>query len=488
MRIRTFWPWCRTSLVVLALVSLPLPALAQGRPQAPQVTRVEVESVARRSLPGSFTFVGTIHPARRAVLGSAVDGRLVEIVEDGAFVRKGAPVARLRTGTINIEIQGAQAELKLRQNELRELEAGSREEEKQMARARLESSKAVYDYAKSRYERNRQLWERGQATSKEEVEQALSAFLAAEKAQAAAQAEYDLTLNGPREEKIAQAQDRVRMQEETYNHLRDRRNKYWVRSYFNGYVVRQYAEVGAWIKQGDPLVEVIELDHVEVLVNVPETHIDKVRLGMDAQVRVDAISAKESFTGKVISINPQADLRSRTFEVKVLLKNEEVETAAAGNEGPAAGATGSEASIAPAAAEKPASGEVEPSELVDTPEDLRVGEGERKIHRLKSGMMTHVTMRLGERKDSLLVPKDALVLGGSTVDGTPSYSVFLAEPTPDNSGHMAKLVPVAVGMFDGNWVEVVPLVPGDLDAGKHVITLGNERLRPGQPVGFMPKK
>src|SRR5690606_18437057 len=215
----------------------------------------------------------------------------------------------------------------------------------------------------SRYERNRQLWERGQATSKEEVEQALSAFLAAEKAQAAAQAEYDLTLNGPREEKIAQAQDRVRMQEGTYNHLRDRRNKYWVRSYFNGYVVRQYAEVGAWIKQGDPLVEVIELDHVEVLVNVPETHIDKVRLGMDAQVRVDAISAKESFTGKVISINPQADLRSRTFEVKVLLKNEEVETAAAGNEGPAAGATGSEASIAPAAAEKPASGEVEPSEL-----------------------------------------------------------------------------------------------------------------------------
>src|SRR5690606_22026055 len=96
------------------------------------------------------------------------------------------------------------------------------------------------------------------------------------------------------------------------------------RSYFNGYVVKQYADVGAWINQGDPLVDVIELDWCDIVVNVPETHIDKVRPGMPAQIRMDAVSQRDTWTGEVLSINPQADLRTRTFEVKVRLQNEEV--------------------------------------------------------------------------------------------------------------------------------------------------------------------
>lgn len=457
------------SLLCLAASLLCVTASAQ-QPEA----KVAVARAVAKTLPGSSTFVGTVHPLRKAVLGSAVDGRLVEIVDDGTYVRKGDPIARLRTGTINIEIAGAEAELALRQNELAEMEAGSRKEEINMARARFESAQALLEFAKSRYERTKSLYARGQATSQEEVEQALSAFTAADRAMAAAQAEYDLAVEGPRVEKKLQAKDRVAMQSEILNQLRDRRNKYWVRAYFDGYVVAQHAEVGAWIKQGDPLVELIELDKVEVTVNVPEQQIDRVRIGAAAQVRVSAVSAREAFTGEVASINPQGDLRSRTFAVKVVLPNME--------EGEA---------MPTALAETPSKVQrnldVEPSDNSDTPDETPVVSGEPKQHRLKSGMLAHVTMRLGEREDAILVPKDALVLGGSSVDGQPSYTVFVAA---DNKmgGYSAQLVPVAIGMFDGDWVEVVSRVPGALASGTLVVTLGNERLRPMQPIQFaMPK-
>jgi biotin carboxyl carrier protein len=428
---------------------------------------------------------------------------LIGIVDDGEWVAKGQPVARMRTGTINIEIQGAKEEQSLRANELDEMQAGLRKEEVRMAQAKAESAQALRDYAEGRYKRVKSLFDQGQATSKEEVEQSLSAFIAADRAYAAAEAEYDLAKEGTRIERIKQAEDRLRMQEETVNLLRDRRNKYWVRSYFNGYVVKQYADVGAWINQGDPLVDVIELDWCDIMVNVPESHIDKVRPGMPAQIRIAAVSPREAWTGEVLSINPEADLRSRTFAVKVRVKNEEVlgesePVAAALDQTPVVAVSAdspedsSEAedpppSATPSAPPKADSGDVEPAEVIDTPEDLGISTAVRKLHRFKSGMLSHVTMRLGAKQDAIVVPKDALVLGGSTVDGQPSYTVFVADPAPGGQGYVARAVPVAIGMFEGDMVEVVSRVANDIAPGNLVVTIGNERLRSGAPIRFVRK-
>jgi multidrug resistance efflux pump len=449
--------------------------------------------------------VGTVAPARRATLGSAVAGRLIGIVDDGEWVAKGQPVARMRTGTINIEIQGAKEEQSLRANELDEMQAGLRKEEVRMAQAKAESAQALRDYAEGRYKRVKSLFDQGQATSKEEVEQSLSAFIAADRAYAAAEAEYDLAKEGTRIEKIKQAEDRLRMQEQMVKLLEDRRNKYWVRAYFNGYVVKKYADEGAWINQGDPLVDVIELDECHIVVNVPESHIDKVRLGMRAQIRIAAVSPRETWTGEVHSINPEADLRSRTFAVKVRVKNEEVTSegvpAVAEKDGTRVATVNASttdtslvakeplaanSSVASSASIDSARGEVEPSEA-PTPDDLEVPDPVHKLHRFKSGMLSHVTMRLGAKQDAIVVPQDALVLGGSTVDGQPSYTVYVADPAPGGQGYVARAVPVAIGMFEGDMVEVVSRVANDIAAGDLVVTIGNERLRSGAPIRFVRK-
>lgn len=471
-----------TASCILA-IGIPIGALLAQRPAAgpPPAALVEVKAAEVRNLPGNFTFVGTVNPARRAVLGSAVDGRLEAIIDDGVWVEKGAPIARLRTNTITIEIQGAEAERDLRQHEVEEIKNGSLPEEKQMAAAKLASTEALEKYAQQRYERILSLFERGQATSKEEVEQAHSALEAAKANRSAAAAENELAIKGPRAEKVKQADDRLLMQQEAVNHLHDRRNKYLIRPYFNGYVTTKYAEVGAWIKQGDPLVEVIELTPVEITVNVPEKHISQVYPDMPAEVRIDGVSLREAWTGTVVRIVPQADLRSRTFAVKVRLENQEQFNDAK-----------------PSSEAKPissAANDTQPTDTAaDTPEadientlETEIQPGQRKLHKFKAGMLAHVSMRLGEKRDVLLIPKDALVLGGSVIDGQPTYRVYVAKSGDGGKTFQAQPVQVSLGGFAGDWAEVVSQVEGALVKGSQVVTEGNERLQPGQAIRFNDK-
>jgi multidrug efflux pump subunit AcrA (membrane-fusion protein) len=401
-------------------------AHGQG-PQQQPATPVEVALVIEREVVAGQTMVGTVMPARTSVVGSAVDGRVIELlVDEGDPVglidegepaeRVGQPMVQLRTGTISIQVQAAQAELELRRQELAELENGTRPEEIVQAEARFSETKALMDYAKASYSRIERLFRQNTA-NREEMEQARSAALAAEQAHLAARAAHELAVAGPRKEKIGQARARVMVQEEEVRRIEDMRAKYTIRAPFVGYVVTKHAEVGQWVSQGDPLVEVVELDPVEIRVSVPASYVAHLREGISGRVRVDGLPGK-MFTGEIWRIVPQADLRSRTFPVKMRLANPR------GPDG----------------------------------------------HLLKSGMLVHVTLPVGRKRAALLVPKDALVLeGGAT-------SVF----TVGEKG-LATKVAVQTGVADGALIAVTA-TRGDLKAGDQVVVRGNERLRPGLPV------
>ena len=85
---------------------------------------------------------------------------------------------------------------------------------------------------------------------------------------------------------------------------------------FSGVVTRKLTEVGQWVKEGDPVLEILSLDELEVAVQVPEIHIGKVRLGQSARVRLEAYP-KLALAGKVSVVVPEADPDARTFPVKI---------------------------------------------------------------------------------------------------------------------------------------------------------------------------
>jgi hypothetical protein len=136
---------------------------------------VVVANVEEREVAAGLTFVGQVVPSRRSIVGSAVDGRVEELlVNDGDPVSTveqgnpprhvGQPIVQLLTETISIEVAAAKAALDLRRREMDEWEAGSRPEEIAQALARLEAAKALSEFSQMQYQRVKLLHERSNSS------------------------------------------------------------------------------------------------------------------------------------------------------------------------------------------------------------------------------------------------------------------------------------------------------------------------------------
>ena len=84
---------------------------------------------------------------------------------------------------------------------------------------------------------------------------------------------------------------------------------------FDGVVTRKLIEVGDLATPGKPLLEMENSSLLRFECEVPEAIIDKVQMGAELPVTVDAAGAR--LTGKVSEIAPSASEGSRTFLVKL---------------------------------------------------------------------------------------------------------------------------------------------------------------------------
>lgn len=68
-----------------------------------------------------------------------------------------------------------------------------------------------------------------------------------------------------------------------------------------GYVTRKSVQTGNQVKDGQPLMAVVDLDNLYVVANYKETEMERIRPGQPVRITVDAYPGKV-FTGKVDSI------------------------------------------------------------------------------------------------------------------------------------------------------------------------------------------
>ena len=392
---------------------------------------VEVAPVVQTELAETQPTLGTITPTRRAILGSAVDGRVIELmVREGDRVEENQPLAKLLTQTIELELEAAEAELELRKEELTELQNGNRPEEIAQAKARLEASGIAARFLEKNKDRLTELSE-SNAVPLADLESSLSLWLEAQQRNLEAQSAYQLAVQGARPEKIKQAQMRVAVAKALAERLRDQLGKHTIYSRFGGYVTKELTEVGQWLSRGEPVAEVIALDDVFVEAKVIEAQIPLIQLGDQVTVEVPALG-DQKFQGVVERIVPEADLRSRTFPVKVRVANQ----------------------FSPSG--QPA---------------------------LKSGMLARLALATTMRQSAFLVPKDALVLqGGSTM----VWGVDPATITKSPEGMMegsAVAIPVETGAEQKDRIAV----SGPIQPGMLVVIRGNERITP-RPPGSPPSR
>ena len=178
---------------------------------------------------------------------------------------------------------------------------------------------------------------------------------------------------------------------------------------FAGFVAHEHTQVGEWVSAGGPVVTLLDLSSVRITVDVPERYSVKMAAGGQTEVRIAALDT-ERLSGEIAGILPQGNPAARTFPVRVLVANPGL--------------------------------------------------------KIKGGMEAAVTFKLDNRKEALLVPKDAIVTSG---DNRHVVTVVDGRATP---------VGVKVAGYYGSDVAV----EGNLKPGDQVVIRGNERLRPGQAV------
>ncbi len=87
----------------------------------------------------------------------------------------------------------------------------------------------------------------------------------------------------------------------------------------SGTVTNKMTEVGNQASPNAQAFVIDDIDHVNATMTVPETEIGNIMRNNTAEVDIPTLNQK--FTGKVTSINPQADRNSNTFRTKVRLNN-----------------------------------------------------------------------------------------------------------------------------------------------------------------------
>ncbi|PRY53071.1 RND family efflux transporter MFP subunit [Arcticibacter pallidicorallinus] len=86
-----------------------------------------------------------------------------------------------------------------------------------------------------------------------------------------------------------------------------------------GVLLKKMAETGEIVGVGNPLFVVSDISRVKVSAFIPETELNKVRLGEEAKVYISSLD--KTYTGKVTEIGSAADATSRAFTLKVDLDN-----------------------------------------------------------------------------------------------------------------------------------------------------------------------
>ena len=118
-----------------------------------------------------------------------------------------------------------------------------------------------------------------------------------------------------------QAENNLKRLEKNLEMLTFQRSKSKVYAPSSGVVERLILQIGEMTAPGTPILQLLDLNSMKVVANVPENYLSVVRKGAKVEVSIPALDRKATAVVKMIgnTINPA----NRTFEVEATLENKD---------------------------------------------------------------------------------------------------------------------------------------------------------------------
>jgi len=263
---------------------------------------------------GAVGVTGTIE-ARQIDVSAKITGRIVELaVREGQTVTRGQLIARLDTGTQAADVRRAEAALRMAEAQLNDLQAGSRRQEIEQARANLRNTVATRDWTERELQRTRELHGR-ELVALQEVERARQAYDVAAANEVSARERLDLVAAGPRPHEVDAARARVEEATAALAMARTRLDEARLESPIAGVVLHKNVEAGETVNPGVSLVTLMDPRDVWLRAYLPETDIGRVKIGQVATVAVDAFPGRR-FQGAISEIGSAAEYTPRNVQTK----------------------------------------------------------------------------------------------------------------------------------------------------------------------------
>lgn len=285
-----------------------------------------------RPVNSAITGTGMIE-ITQADLTPKVSGYLMERnFKEGDQVEKGQVIARINKIDLTLQYNQTVAAYQAAQARLDDLLAGSRRDEILSYEAAMISAQNNRDKAASDYERYEKLYQSG-AISAQALDNYRVALTTAEGTLKQTAASYRVAVLGTRTDAVTAQRHVVEQTKAAMEAAHSLLNDTDVKSPISGRVLSKNYEVGEFISAGAPIATIGDLSDCWVKIYVPSDLLGNVRLGQEAEVRIDSFPNK-IFKGTIRDIATQAEFTPRqtitkgeranlVFAVKVYVENPE---------------------------------------------------------------------------------------------------------------------------------------------------------------------
>jgi HlyD family secretion protein len=365
-------------IFILMLKPIGLGLKSIGSPPSDLATKTLTQTVDRQTMPVKISANGIVKAYRSINLSPKTAGTIKTLlVKEGDRVRQGQSLAVMDDSSLRGQLAQYQGQLLQQQANLQRLQAGNRPQEIAQAAARLQQAQATLKQRSGDWQRYQQLAQAGAISGQIleqkradrdiaqnqvlEAQQVLALQQAGARPEQIAQAQAKVAQQsqavallkagtqteeidrakakveqqvqsvavikaGARKEEIAQAVAQVQAAQGSLKTIQDQINETAVAAPFDGIVLEKYADAGAFVSPSmmggggasasSSSILLLTSVRQQVVVNISESQIAKVKLGQAVTIKADAFPGAE-FTGKVEQIAPQAKVSQNVTSVEV---------------------------------------------------------------------------------------------------------------------------------------------------------------------------
>jgi len=259
-------------------------------------------------------------------VSTKVPSRILRIcVSEGDYVKAGDTLVILDAPEVEAKAEQAQGAIDAAQAMSAMAQAGARKEQIQGAYELWQQAKAGQEIAEKSYQRVQRLFDEG-VVSEQKRDEAYAAFKAYEAQAQAAKSQYDMAMNGARNEEKAAAKGQVKAYEGKMQEVKAYRKETVQVAQMAGEVSTIYPKVGELIGAGSPIMTISIMDDLWGTFNIREDQLQGMKKGdtfkafvpafsKDITMKVTSIKDQGSYaTWKATKSNGQYDMK--TFEVK----------------------------------------------------------------------------------------------------------------------------------------------------------------------------